>query len=213
MAAIAILGANGRTGRILVRQGLIRGHRVTAVTRGSNDLRSGDLPAHSAGLSTVVGDVTDPRSLTEVLHGHDAVISALGTTGRGPTTLYSASAAALVAALAPDTRLLVISSAGIEVPATAGAGTRLAGRLLHRIMRGTYDDMARMEAELAASELIWTAIRPSRLTDGPATGTPRICLDASDPVGSRTRRADLADYLLNALDDPHTHRRPVAISS
>ncbi|MFB7718025.1 NAD(P)-dependent oxidoreductase [Nocardia sp. NPDC056100] len=236
MATIAILGATGRTGRILVRQALTRGHDVTAVIRpgsqptsrptvetrstmrpvhpaadASSGVRSIEQSAFPAAVATIVADPTDPAALT-ALRGHDVVISALGATGRGPATIYSRSAEALITASAPGSRVLVISSAGIEVPASAGPGTRLAGRLLYRLMRGTYDDMARMEELLAASELRWTAVRPTRLVDGPA-GTPRVSLGATAPVGSTTRRADLAMYLLDAIDDPHTYRLPVAVSS
>lgn len=207
MASIAVLGATGRTGRIIVEQALIRGHSVTAVARGAGAM------APAPGLTTVRADVSAPDELAGVLDGHDAVISALGASGRGPTTVYSASASALVAALAPGSRLLVISSAGIELPADAGPGARLLGRALHRIMRNTYTDMARMEELLGASQLEWTAVRPTQLTDSPRTGTPRISLGATTRVGSRTSRADLAAYLLDAITDPATHRLPVAVSS
>ena len=96
-----------------------------------------------------------------VFDEHHAVISALGARDRGPTTVYSAGATEIIAAMPPGGRLLVVSSAGLDIPSDAGPATRFLARALHRIMRDTYSDMARMEQLLAHSELRWTAIRPS----------------------------------------------------
>lgn len=207
MSAIAVLGATGRTGRMVVEEALARGHTVTAIVRGAGTL------APARGLKEIIADPTVPRTLAGVLEEHDAVISALGAAGRGPTTLYSDSAAALVSAMPPDGRLLVVSSAGVSIPTDAGLTTRVSARMLHRIMRGVYTDMERMEQRLAASDLRWTCVRPTRLTDGPAGGDPRISVGANAKVGPRTSRADLACYLLAAVDDPHTYRTTVALSS
>lgn len=208
MSSIAVIGATGRTGRLVVAHALAAGHHVTAVARHPETLG----PAR-ARLTVHAADVLAPGSLQGVLDGQDAVISAIGAAGRGATTVYSAGTGEIVTALKPRARLLVISSAGLSVPADAGAGTRLAGRVLHRLMRHTYADLARMEELLATSDLTWTVVRPTRLTDRPGTGRPRTSLGATAKVGSRTARADLADYLLAAIDDPQTHRTVVAVSS
>ncbi|MGW3278409.1 MULTISPECIES: NAD(P)-dependent oxidoreductase [Nocardia] len=207
MSTIAVLGATGRTGRMIVNEALARGHRVTAVVR-----RAGSL-GPAAGLTVVTADPTRPGALNGLLDEHDVVISALGAAGRGPTTLYSDSAATIMTALRPRGRLLVLSSAGVGIPSDADLVSRLFARLLHRIMREVYTDMERMERQLAHSELTWTAVRPTRLTHDPAARHPRISVGAKAKVGPRTSRADLARYLLDAIDDPRTYRTPVAISS
>ncbi|MFI6316216.1 NAD(P)-dependent oxidoreductase [Nonomuraea sp. NPDC050556] len=204
MATIAVIAATGRTGQNIVQQALDAGHTVTAIARRPLDLQHPRLTHQSA-------DVLTPGSLR--LTGYDAVISALGSTGRQPTTLYSAGTAAIIAAMPPAGRLIVLSSAGLAVPDKAGLATRLLGRLLYRLMRHPYDDMTRMEALLAASDLDWTAIRPTGLTDDPATGKPRVSIGARQRVGHRTSRAELAAYILDHLDDPATYRTAVAISS
>ncbi|WP_040791833.1 NAD(P)-dependent oxidoreductase [Nocardia paucivorans] len=207
MADIAVLGATGRTGRLVVDRASARGHRVTAIVRPTS------TAAAVPGSTVVTADPGVPGALTGLLDGHAAVISALGATGRGPTSVYSAATAEIITAMPPGGRLLVISSAGLDIPADAGPGTRLLAVVLRRIMRHTYSDMARMEYLLAQSELCWTAVRPTGLTDAPATGGPRISPGANAKVGHRTSRAVLADYLLDAIDDPRTYRSVVAISS
>ncbi|WP_040778765.1 NAD(P)-dependent oxidoreductase [Nocardia pneumoniae] len=207
MATIAVLGATGRTGRIVVDRALARGHRVTAIVRRPAQL------APAPGLTVVTADPCTPGALTGLLDQHDAVISALGATGRGPTTVYSTSAAEIIAAMPPAGRLLVISSAGLGVPADAGPGTRLLAAVLRRVMRHAYSDMARMEHLLAHSDLRWTAVRPTGLTDAPVSGRLRVSVGADGKVGPRTSRADLADYLLGAIDDARTCGTVVAVSS
>jgi putative NADH-flavin reductase len=54
---IAIVGANGRTGRQLVTQALAAGHEVTALTR-----HPGQVPARER-LAVARADVTDPEAL------------------------------------------------------------------------------------------------------------------------------------------------------
>lgn len=207
MAAIAVLGATGRTGRVIVDQALARGHRVTAIVR-----RAGSyIPA--PGSTVIVADPTVPGALTGRLGEQDAVISALGAAGRGPTTVYSAGTAEIIAAMAPGGRLLVISSAGLSTPPSAGPVTKVFAAALHRIMRHTYADMAAMERLLADSDLRWTAVRPTRLTDDPATADPRISMGAKATIGSRTSRINLATHLLDAIDDPRSYRTAVTLSS
>ncbi|MFI6597842.1 NAD(P)-dependent oxidoreductase [Nonomuraea sp. NPDC050536] len=200
MSHIAVVGATGRTGRLLVDLARTAGHTVTAIAR--------DPSALPPGLDRAPMD-----ALGQVLPGHDAVISAVGAAGRGPTTVYSAVTATLIEAMPTGGRLVVISSAGLSTPDGAGPLTRLGGRLLHQVMRHVYTDMERMESLLTASPLTWTAIRPTGLTDAAAAGHPRASVGATTPVGPRTSRTDLAAYILTHLTDPATYRRPVAVSS
>ncbi|MEV0150248.1 MULTISPECIES: NAD(P)H-binding protein [unclassified Nonomuraea] len=208
MATIAVIGATGRTGRVLVERALASGHDVTAIAR-----RPETLGLRHARLTPHAADVLRPGDLAGALSGHDAVVSALGSTGRGPTTVYSAGTAAIVAAMGTSRRLVVLSSAGLETPPGAGPVTRLAGRLLYRVMRHPYADMRMMERLLAGTDLDWTAMRPTGLTDRPATGRPRVSVGATERVGTRTSRAELAAFILDRLDDPVTFRTAVAISS
>lgn len=207
MATIAVLGATGRTGRILVDRARAHGHHVTAIVRQTAHW------AHVPGTTLLTADPCAPGALTGLLDDQDAVISALGATGRGPTTVYSAGTAEIIAAMPPAGRVLVISSAGLSAPDAVGRGTRLLTGALQRVMRHTYADMARMENLLASSVLCWTAVRPTGLTDAPASSRLRDPFDPDTTVRARTSRTDLADYLLAAVDDPRTYGTAVAFSS
>lgn len=203
---LTIFGATGSTGREILTQALERGHQVTAVARRPEDLG----PARS-GLSVVRADVTAPAAdLAQSITGASAVLSALGARGRQPTTVYSQGARRIAEAMAAHavTRLICISSDGIEVPEGLGLPQRLVmSQVIQRLYRHQYADMTRMEAYLAASPLDWTIVRAPRLTDGPALGATRISLDAPILDATGLRRADLAAWMLDAVAAPETVRR------
>ena len=70
---IAVIGANGRAGRIVVKAALARGHKVVAVTR-TDEVSEPD----DDNLTNARAYVRSPGALKQALVGADAVISALG---------------------------------------------------------------------------------------------------------------------------------------
>ena len=76
---LVVLGANGRTGKLVVQEALEMGETVSAVVRS----QAKRLDIEHSQLHTVVGDPCDASFLTKVFDGQDAVISTLG--GRSPS--------------------------------------------------------------------------------------------------------------------------------
>src|SRR5438270_12900544 len=82
---IVIFGANGATGRILTKQALDSGYRVTAVTRHPEA-----FPLRDVRLNVMGGDVFDLAFVEQAVAGQDAVLSTLGVPfSLKPITLYS----------------------------------------------------------------------------------------------------------------------------
>src|SRR5438270_12051478 len=82
---IVIFGANGATGRILTKQALDSGYRVTAVTRHPEA-----FPLRDVRLNVMGGDVFDLAFVEQAVAGQVAVLSTLGVPfSRKPITLYS----------------------------------------------------------------------------------------------------------------------------
>jgi putative NADH-flavin reductase len=88
----------------------------------------------------------------------------------------------------------------------------VAAPIIKRVFRDTYEDLAHMEEVLRLSDLEWTAVRPPRLTDGPRTGDYRIADGRNLRRGLRISRADVADFMLRAVDDLATVARPVGVA-
>lgn len=166
-------------------------------------------------LTVVVADVMDPQAIEGVVAGAEAVVSAMGHRGKGPTTVCEDSIASVLrAARASGTpRIVMVSAAGMVVDGGDGPVTRyLVKPILGRVLRDAFTDMRAAEARLSDTELDWTIVRPPMLTDKPWTGTYRVSLDRNLRGGRSIARADLADYLLRAIPDGTTVRHSVAVA-
>ncbi|MET3597357.1 nucleoside-diphosphate-sugar epimerase [Mesorhizobium shonense] len=71
MTKIAILGANGRLGRVVAKAFIDAGFDVRAVTR------TGKVPAELKGATAVAGDALDRQSLIRATQGVDIVFNGL----------------------------------------------------------------------------------------------------------------------------------------
>lgn len=207
---IAVVGAAGRTGRLVVEQALAAGHTVTAVVRDP-----ARLPAFDHGRPRVArADVHTPGSLHEPLTGQDAAVSTLGTAGRGATTVFSDGARELVAAARAGgvRHVLAMSSAGLEndhLPFAQRVVTRL---VVDRLYREIHHDLARMEDVLEESGLPWTLVRVPMLKDGPASPDPRVSIGLPLPRAGTAARATVAHWIVDHLGAAETFRRRVTIA-
>lgn len=208
---LTIFGATGATGTCLARQAIAAGHEVTAVVR---DVARLTVPPEPR-LRIVTADVMNPAAIIPVVTGADAVLSALGPRGTGPTTVIQDSSAAIIAAMrAAGARRLVTLSGSIV--ADEGDGL-LMSYLVKPVMRRTMlrhvcADMRRGEAAVRASDLDWTIVRPPGLKDKPAAGTYRTATDRNLRHGFTISRADLAACMLTLVDDPAAVRRHISIA-
>jgi putative NADH-flavin reductase len=198
--SLLVLGASGGIGQQLVAQAAARGHRVTAVAR-----RPLSVPP-SARLR--LAEVDRERPLDGLIDGHEVVISALGLRRRhvwnpwsalqSPPDLMGRLAGPLAEAMRRTgvTRLFAVSAAGVgEGGARLPAPVRA---MLDATQIGvSYADLAVMEGILLGSGLDVCCVRPTVLTDGPATGRAAVV----SAIGARAwvRRADVAAWILDHL--------------
>jgi putative NADH-flavin reductase len=205
---LTVFGATGGTGRLLVRKALAAGHEVTAVVRKPT-------PIGHPSLEIVVADVFDPMSLTSALTDSDAALSALGPHGRNdPTQVCSVAIGSILQAMdrAGVRRVVALSAQPVL---RGGAGEPLWFRatvrpLIRAVYRNVYADLERMERVLAASAADWTVLRPPYLIDKSATGRYRSAIEANVP-GRSLARGDLAEAMLDVVDDPATIRHALGV--
>ncbi len=191
---VAVLGATGRTGRLVVAELVRRGHEVRALVR---DPARG---VFGAGVAVVTGDVRAQADLRALLAGVDAVVSALGPR-RGDRTLHRDVAPVLVEAMrdAGVDRYVGISGAGMDAPGDAKSRRdRVVSTLMQRLGGSMVADKAGEYAVWAASGLDWTLVRPPRLTDAAATGRVEHAPHTS-PRGTAIGRADLAVFVVDCV--------------
>jgi uncharacterized protein YbjT (DUF2867 family) len=210
---IAVFGANGPTGRHLTQLALDEDHDVVAFTRHPDA-----FPIEHRHLKLAAGDVHDPAAVASAIEGTNAVLCTLGVPfGKTPVTVYSDGITNIIAGMqaAGVKRFACVSSS------VMGAHPEpLGGFVFEKIMqpyvvnklgKTVYDDMRRMEAIVAASDLAWTIVRPSGLFEAPAVSDYDVAIDH---IGYRfTARIDLADCLLRqALGDTYV-RTAIAVAT
>jgi putative NADH-flavin reductase len=206
---LTVFGATGRTGGLVVEQALAAGHDVTALARNPAALPPRDR------LTVVQGDVLDPAAVERALEGSDAAVAALGVRSREPTTVFSEGVGNMLRAMKAGgpQRILALSADGVEDNPNVNIGQRLVTKLVvARIFRTRWDDMLRMERELAGSDADWSALRLPGLKDGERTGEYRVSIGEPIDKPSRIARADVADFIVTHLTDPQTYRKLVWLS-
>lgn len=194
---LLILGAAGKTGRELVKQGLERGHEVVAF------VRNGEALAPQDHLRVIVGDAEDAATLRAAAAGCSAVVSALGHTSVKTSSALTTAADTLIKALPDGTRY--ISMTGFNVPDPSDPPIPLTGKLVGLVIKlipgQMYVDGAQHVELLRRSKLAWTVLRCPRLNLNHGSGKYELGyfkLTAADTVA----RADVAKAMLDCLADP-----------
>lgn len=166
------------------------------------------------GVSTLVGDATDTKTMEAAAAGQDAVIDTVG--GKTPykrTTLETSIATTIIAAMRVHGvgRLVVTSVIGVgDSIANTPFTTKV---LLKTFLRGAKSDKAAMESEVRGSGLDWVVVRPPVLTEKHGTGDITVF-----PPGSRDRahsisRTDLAEFLVSQLTSDDYLGKAVTIAN
>jgi putative NADH-flavin reductase len=207
VARILVLGATGGVGRHVVEQAVERGLEVTALARSPANVPSG--------ARVVTCDIqADPAALVEAFANQGAVVSALGV-GKSfrPAGLIAQAAPLIVAAMREHgvQRLVFTSAFGVG---NTWRDTPFVPRLFMRtLLREVYADKAAGEEVITRSGLDWTIVYPTRLTDGPRTGTVRVGERLELSGFPRVSRADVAAVLLGQLEDSRYTGKGILVSS
>ncbi|MFM2106103.1 MAG: hypothetical protein RL338_1135 [Chloroflexota bacterium] len=207
---LAIFGATGLTGGLVVSEALARGDDVTALVREPRRV-SIDHPC----LTVLGGSPTAAGDVERCVRGADAVIHCLGVGGTGdgtPTTLVSDSVKAVLAAMKSHgvPRIVCMSNVG-----AGGSGTWVANRvvipLFVRWLRPILEDKDRMEAALRESDLEWVAVRLPNIVDGPER--PLRVSDDGRGIGLSITATSAARFLLARASGPDYVRATPSISN
>ncbi|WP_019503599.1 NAD(P)-dependent oxidoreductase [Pleurocapsa sp. PCC 7319] len=110
--------------------------------------------------------------------------------------------------LTPDnaTMLLIDHQVG-----TKGHGRFVYDKLILPLLLGRiYVDKNRQKREVMQSDLDWTIVRPTELTNEPESGDYRVLSDLKGQKAQTIARADVADFLVKQLDsDRYLHQTPL----
>ncbi|MFV0426563.1 MAG: SDR family oxidoreductase [Beutenbergiaceae bacterium] len=195
MAEIAVVGGHGKVALQALPLLVQAGYGVHAIVRNPDQQ---DAVAQT-GAHPVIADIEhlDSSSIANVLRGRKMVVWSAGAGGGNPARTYAVDRDAAIrtmdaAASVGVNRFIMVSY--------FGAGPE------HDVEP---DDSffpyaqakSAADGHLALTTLSWTILRPSRLTDGPATGA--ISVGTEQAFGT-VSRANVAATIAAAIADPHT---------
>lgn len=202
---ILVFGGHGKVARQLTPLLTADSHEVTGVIRNPDHVA--DL--ESDGATPVVADVESMgvASLTEVVRGADVVVWAAGAGGGSASRTYAvdrdAAIASMDAAVAAGVHRYVMLS-------YFGAGPD------HGVPED--DDFhayaqAKTDADehLSGSDLAWTIVRPSALTDDDPTG--EIETSRAGATAASVARGDVARVIAEAVGRPGLARRVIEFNN
>jgi putative NADH-flavin reductase len=203
---IAVIAANGRSGRAFVAAALVAGHAVRAGGRGASK-----LPAHER-LEVIKCDATQSDDVRRLLVGQEAVVSLIGHVKGSPKDVQAT--ATLLAAEAMRElsvrRIVSLTGTGVRLPQDR---ITLADRVLNWGI--SVIDVARVRdgqrhAEiLKASDLDWTIIRVLKLANGKSQP---FRLTPHGPTKLFVSRDEVARAILEVLEQ-HTYLSEMPIIS
>lgn len=201
---VAVLGASGRTGILVVEELLRRGHTVNGLTFKRPEYEK-------PGLLWIEGDATRQVDLAKCFEGVDAVISTLGHTRQTKTPIQTDSMKAIIEVLGTSkVRLVSMTGTGVRQP---GDRPSIIDRLMNvgvsvadpkRVSDGI--DHAKV---LADSNLDWVILRVLKLANG--DNVQKVQLTPYGPAKTFINRRTVAKLLVDLIEtDAWSQKMPVA---
>jgi uncharacterized protein YbjT (DUF2867 family) len=194
---ILVAGATGSIGRLVVAEAIREGHTVRALVRDPSKAKR--LPPSA---EAVVGDLTQPASLTEVTDGIDAIVFTHGADGGASENVdYGGVRNVLNALNGRQVRIALMTAIGV----TNRTGS-------YNRQTQTHDWKRRAERLVRASGQLYTIVRPGWF-DYNAPDEHRLVLlqgdrrQAGNSSDGVIARRQLAEILVRSVSSDHALRK------
>ncbi|HSX08218.1 MAG TPA: NAD(P)H-binding protein [Candidatus Saccharimonadales bacterium] len=191
---LAVIAANGRSGKIFVERALAAGHSVRAGVH-----RANNLSPHEH-LTVMPCDATNENDLAKLLSGQDAVVSFIGHIKGSPPHVQAEAMRALVSVMKAQNirRVVSLTGTGVRFP---GDHITLIDRILNMSIRLIDPARVRDGADhveiLKQSGLDWTVLRVLKLQN---TAPKPFTLQEHGPTKWYVSREEVADAALQVLE-------------
>lgn len=209
---VLIIGATGRTGRLIMKLALEEGHQVTAFVRSAEKL---NRPL--TGVRIVQGDATDAMQIHNVMSQYkfDAVVIAVGAETFKCSNVREQTTKNVVDALenkSPSTRLWVVSSAGSnESMEQLGFFSRT---FIKNILKGHISDHSKQEIIVQKSMLPYTIVRPTGLRGTGMVNDPSYIVVTKEMIPTdNVKRGEIAHFVVCNLFNEQYIGKAVVITS
>ncbi len=196
---ISVFGASGRAGRAFITAASAAGISLRLHYRSAPEDEAPPL------ATVIVGALTDPTAVREVLRGASAVVVLFGPRPKARHVFTAKATKAIIEGMQAQgqRRLLCLTGAMIG---DSAANLSIPMRTLEFAIRRIgdeeqADDRAAQERVVRSSKLDWTLIKPPRLTDSTEATRVRAATDLTVGLRSRISRASLAAFLLDEIHE------------
>ncbi|MDP5274195.1 SDR family oxidoreductase [Chengkuizengella axinellae] len=193
MKKVLVIGANGQVGKHIVQHLIESKYAAVAMVRNEKQLSDFE----SLGAQAVIGDLE--KDFSHAYSGCDAIIFAAGSgahTGYDQTILIDQEGAIKAGEIAEKLgvkRFVMLSSLGTENPEKGPES-----------LKPYLYAKKRADEVLKQKDLIYTIVRPGRLSNEDGNGLVRIEKRLSDVSGSISRQ-DVAKTLVECVENENTY--------
>ncbi len=203
---LAIFGATGLTGKVLVQEAAARGHTLRLLVRGK--VSENELPQ---GTEVITGDYLDSGARREAIKGVDAVLSTVGPPATRKTELkpedFGNAMNELINELndAGISRFINLASTGTLFEHEKYSFVQKCFSILFNIIVPVVIPGKTLELKaLSESNLDWTCIRPPYIKTG-VGGT--IVANDQSPPSQKVDTHQLASFMLDQLESDEWLKR------
>lgn len=203
---IAILGANGRSGKACVEAMLAAGYTIRA------GIHSSRGAVNQTNVEYVPFDGTDATSVANLIISCDAVISLVGHVKGSPAFMQTDTIKNVITVMHDQhiTRLISLTGTGVRF---SGDEPSLIDRFLNfgikLIDPKRINDGIRHAEVIRNSDVNWTIIRVLKLTNGKSDG---YTLTSGGPAQITTSRATVSQVIVDILQDENYYKSAPVIS-
>ncbi|WP_047984786.1 NAD(P)-dependent oxidoreductase [Ornithinibacillus californiensis] len=192
---VAVIGASGKAGSLILTEAVNRGHQVTAIVRNAAKIKDQNIPV----LEKSIFDLD-----TNDLKPFDVVINAFGAPLSEEQAHVDAGHALIEALKGTDTRLLVVGGAGSLYIDESKTMKLIDTPEFPDFVKPTGKGQGRNLEELSqATDLTWTFISPSAIFDaeGKRTGSYQEGKDVLLVNSEGQSYISYADFAIAVVDE------------
>ena len=215
---ILLLGASGRTGKVLLKLALEKGYHVNVIVRDISN-----FPVQHKDLKIFAGNPMDQQILNEAMQGCQAIVSTLNISRqsdfpwsglRTPENFLSETMRHVIelSPLHDISRIIVLSAWGVGDSRKYIPGW-FRWLIDHSNIGAAYREHATQEQLLAASRLQYTAIRPAALVNAVRPIDILVSFNNSPKPGLTISRFNVAIFILDILAQNSYLRETPVIST
>ncbi len=192
---IAVVAADGRSGRAFVEAALAAGHYVRAGIRGRNSF------SPHRHLTVIQCDATNEEQMSELLRASDAVVSLIGHVKGSDANVQTTATRTIIAGMNKRgiKRMVSLTGTGVRIQGDApNLIDKLANAIIVRIDPNRIHDGIAHVTVLQSSDIDFTVVRVLKLTSGKLS---KFSLNEHGQAKLFTSRREVAAAILDCLED------------